>query len=64
MTSHQLMDGKVQLYRRGNSPFWQCAASVGGKQRRTSTKEENVTLAKRYCATIWMRKSDNQGENL
>jgi integrase len=49
MTSHQLMDGKVQLYRRGNSRFWQCAASVGGKQRRTSTKEENVILAKQIA---------------
>src|ERR1700677_4577947 len=49
MTSHQLMDGKIQLYRRGNSRFWQCAASVGGKQRRTSTKEENVILAKQIA---------------
>jgi hypothetical protein len=23
-----------------------------------------TTIAARYCATIWMRKSDNQGENL
>jgi hypothetical protein len=49
MANHQLMDGKVQLYRRGNSLCWQCAASVGGKQRRTSTKEENIVLAKQIA---------------
>jgi integrase len=49
MTTLELMDGKVQLYRRGNSRFWQCAASVGGKQRRSSTKQENVALAKQIA---------------
>jgi hypothetical protein len=27
MTSHELMGGKLQVYQRGNSRFWQCAAS-------------------------------------
>src|SRR5216683_1363060 len=49
MTSHALMGGKLQVYRRGNSRFWQCAASVGGKQRRASTKEESLALAKQIA---------------
>jgi integrase len=49
MESHSLVGGKVQIYRRENSRFWQCSASVGGKQRRTSTKEESLTLAKQIA---------------
>ena len=49
MANHEILDGKVQLYRRGASRFWQCAASAGGKQHRTSTKEENISLAKQIA---------------
>ncbi len=45
-TNHRILGGKVQLYRRGDSGYWWCAASLGGKQRRASTKEENLALAK------------------
>ena len=31
---------------RANSPHWQCACSVAGKQRRTSTKEDSLSRAK------------------
>ena len=43
---HALMDNRVQLYMRSNSPHWQCSCSVGGKQRRTTTKEESLARAK------------------
>jgi len=43
---HSLMDNAVQLYMRPNSPHWQCSCSVGGKQRRTTTKEESLSRAK------------------
>jgi hypothetical protein len=49
MSSHELLGGMLQLYRRDNSRFWQCSASVGGKQRRSSTKEEDFTLAKQIA---------------
>ncbi len=49
MESHSLVGGKVQVYRRDNSRFSQCSASVGGKQRRTSTKEESLALAKQIA---------------
>lgn len=43
---HSLMDNRVQLYMRPGSPHWQASASVGGKQRRTTTKEESLARAK------------------
>ena len=49
METHALVGGKVQIYRRENSRFWQCSASVGGKQRRASTKEESLALAKQFA---------------
>ncbi len=43
---HSLMDNRIQLYMRTNSPHWQCACSVAGKQRRTTTREESLSRAK------------------
>jgi integrase len=43
---HSLLDNKVQLYRRANSPHWQCSCTVGSKQRRATTKEESLARAK------------------
>ena len=43
---HEVFGGKVQVFRRPNSRFWQCSASVGGKQRRGSTKQESLAQAK------------------
>lgn len=45
-TRHSLLDNKVQLYMRPNSPHWQCSCSVAGRQRRTTTKEESLARAK------------------
>ena len=41
---HEILGGKVQLYKRGGR-FWQCAASVGGKQFRATTKREEIAQA-------------------
>lgn len=43
---HIILGGKVQLFRRPNSPYWQCAGSVGGKQYRSSTKADGLAQAK------------------
>jgi integrase len=51
MTSHEVLGGKVQIYKRGGR-FWQCSASFGGKQFRASTKEEGLSLA-REVAEDW-----------
>lgn len=46
---HQLMGGKVHVYRRKNSGFWQCAASVGGRNWRVSTREDGLARAKEFA---------------
>jgi hypothetical protein len=63
METHQLVGGKLQIFRRPNSRFWQCAASVGGKQRRTSTKQENLALAKQVAEDwyLGLRGKDRAG---
>jgi hypothetical protein len=43
--SHSIMDGKVHVYRRENSRFWQCAVYLSGRNHRQTTGQENVTLA-------------------
>jgi len=58
--NHQVLNGKVQLYRRGKSRIWQCSASVGGKQRRATTKRESLALASEF-AEDWYRGKDHAG---
>jgi integrase len=41
---HEILGGKVHLYRR-DGRHWQCAASVGGKQYRATTKREELSQA-------------------
>ncbi len=45
MPTIDLLGGKVQIYQRDNSSYWQARASVGGKQRQFSTKQEARELA-------------------
>lgn len=43
---HELMGGKLHVYKRDNSRYWQAAAYLKGKNRRISTKEESLAHAK------------------
>jgi len=52
MPTIELLGGKVQIYQRDNSRFWQARASVGGKQRQFSTKQEGQDLAAK-AAEAW-----------
>ncbi len=45
MPSHDILGGKVQLYKRDRSSFWWCAATVGGQQFRASTKRDALPQA-------------------
>ena len=45
-SAHSILGGKVHVYRRENSRFWQCATYLAGKNRRVSTKEESLARAK------------------
>jgi integrase len=63
MPTHAMIGGKFQLYRRENSRFWQCSASVGGKQRKFSTKQESLELAKQVAEDwyLTLRGKDRAG---
>jgi integrase len=41
---HEILGGKVQLYKR-DGRFWQCATSIGGQQYRATTKREELSQA-------------------
>ena len=47
--SHNLMGGKLHVYKRPNSSFWQCSAYGAGKNRRVSTHEESLAQAKEFA---------------
>lgn len=50
MTSrHEVLGGQVQVYRRPNSPHWQCSASVGGRQFRATSRQEGLAQAKDFA---------------
>jgi integrase len=67
MTTRQtILGGKVQLFRRPRSPYWQCAASVAGHQFTSSTKQESLAHAKE-TAEDWylnLRGKDRWGGGL
>lgn len=49
MESHDILGGKVHLYRRPDSQFWYAHTSIEGKQRKTSTKEDSLFHAKQVA---------------
>lgn len=49
MVSHVLFGGKVNLYKRDESRFWQCSAFIQGRNHRTSTKEDSLSHAKDFA---------------
>ncbi len=63
-TKHTILGGKVHIYRRENSRFWQCSSFMNGKNRRTSTKEESLKLAKEFAEDwyLTLRGKSAQGE--
>src|SRR5580704_2647152 len=46
---HEVMGGKVHIYRRDNSGSWQCSAYLAGKNWRVSTKEHSLAHAKDFA---------------
>lgn len=49
MEKHSILDGKVHLYKRDRSRFWQCSTFLAGKNRRVSTKKESLSDAKHFA---------------
>jgi integrase len=46
MEKHSLMGGKLHVYKRSGSHYWQCSTYLDGKNWRTSTKEDSLSRAK------------------
>lgn len=49
LISHDLMGGKLHVYKRENSRLWQCSTYLGGRNQRISTKEESLAHAKQIA---------------
>lgn len=47
--SHTLMDGRLHVYRRPNSRFWQWATYLSGRNHRRSTGETNIAYALEFA---------------
>ncbi len=44
--SHPILGGKVRVYKRANSSYWQCVAFIDGDRYRHSLKEDSLGRAK------------------
>ncbi len=60
MAKHTILGGKVHLYKRENSTVWQCSAYIKGKNRRVTTKEESLSVAKDFAEDWYL---DLRGKN-
>ena len=47
--SHELMGGKLHVYRRMAGGKWQCSTYLSGKNWRVSTKQDSLALAKDFA---------------
>jgi integrase len=47
--NHLIFDGRVHVYKRDDSRYWQCSAYLDHKNFRTSTKEESLGKAKDFA---------------
>lgn len=61
---HTILGGKVHVYKRPESPIWQCSTYLVGKNRRTSTKESSLAKAKDFAEDWYleMRGKSGRGE--
>jgi integrase len=50
--THTLMDGRLHVYRRENTRYWQCSTYLNRRNHRATTKEDNLSAAKEF-AKLW-----------
>ena len=64
MAKHTILGGKVHVYKRGRSRYWQCSTYIAGKNRRTTTKQESLAQAKDFAEDWYLdlRGKNNRGE--
>lgn len=49
MARHEILQGKVQVYRRPGGTVWHCSTSIAGRRFRTSTKKEELAQAEDFA---------------
>jgi len=49
MARHEVLGGKVHIYKREETRHWHCSASINGRQLRTTTKQESLEQAKDFA---------------
>ena len=66
MAEHSLMDGRLHVYKRDRSRYWQCSAFISDKNHRVSTKEESLAQAKDFAEDWYLelRGKHKRGELL
>lgn len=65
MASHEILGGKVLVYRRENSKRWQCSTRINGRNWRMSTGENSLALAKEFAEDWFFRmKAKEKGGGL
>lgn len=66
MKTHTILGGKVHVYKRENSRFWQCSTYLACRNRRISTKEDSLNLAKEIAEDryLTLREKNRRGELL
>lgn len=52
--SYKLMDGRLFVYRRPNTKYWQCSTYIRGRNYRQTTKEDNLAHAKAFAKAWFM----------
>lgn len=64
MATHSLMGGKLHVYKRDSSRYWQCATYLAGRNHRVSTKEESLAHAKDFAEDWYLelRGKSSRGE--
>jgi len=64
MDKYELMGGRLHLYKRPKSRFWQCYTFLAGRPWRESTKQESPTLAKEFAEDWYLslKGKDRVGE--
>lgn len=64
MKKFELMDGRLHIYKRSQSRYWQCYTYLAGRPWRESTKQENLALAKQFAEDWYLnlKGKDRVGE--
>jgi hypothetical protein len=55
---YTILGDKVYVYKRPNSSFWQCSTYFAGKNRRISTKEMSLAVAKEIAEDWYLASAE------